>query len=78
MKKDDHLKRYRPEFIRVVEELRRNQTDVDRLPYTPLFDELYEDFASKCDVPISQSDFFWQLVVVRKNFKRLSEQLAAG
>jgi len=76
--KNRAFEKYRPVFVRMVGDLRQKKLDVDRLPYTPLFDEIYIAFSSTCESPISRSEFYWELLVVRKNYKRLVEKLSAG
>ncbi len=65
---------YRFEFFSIVKTLKGRGIDVDRLPYTPLFDELYETFIQRFSLDISRSEFFWQLVVVRKNYTKWRDQ----
>ena len=70
--------KYRPEFVRIVGDLREKNLDVDRLPYTTLFESIYDSFACKCDETVSRNEFYWELLVVRKNYKRLVEKFSAG
>lgn len=72
------FRKYRCVFVRMVGKLKKQRMDVDRLPYTQQFEAIYGEFASSCDLPISRSEFFWELVVVRKNFKKLAEKYAAN
>jgi hypothetical protein len=78
MGKRNKLERCRPEFIRIVSGLRERQVDVDRLPYTEAFEERYDAFVERSRAEVTRSDFFWQLMVVRKNYRRLAEKYAAG
>jgi hypothetical protein len=70
--------RYRPEFVRLVAKLREQHMDVDRIPYTDLFDALYSEFTGRYGSAISRSEFYWELVVTRKNFAKFAERYGAN